>query len=350
LPQPHFIGLIQSCRAAATHSGVADDTQARKRPNYRRHKEEARTILARNVYERLGREDKYKADRGDAKSIKWASYGDRGWPSPLSETAKYAKATHPDLFANCSHKSLKITAKKWFIAESDERRKKDLPRLRKLDIDEDDFRFLRDVLIDEGHRWEDAAKNKRRHCDLQAARDYWLAREDAGSQQHLARLSAICAAARIRNLRLLTAKVREQFNLRLKKEKFKEARDRGAAQAASQRMLTQKPMVEVLTTGKKTQWVNNEPKPPPADKVIRYRIPLPPHLALHSGEEFEQGPLYYGKGAHHITAAIDGASVFASGDIRFDARNVHYDVRPAHCCGLSCVYDSVHMCTAYWCT
>ena len=301
----------------------------------------------RSVYRKLRPEDADKADEKNAKSIKWASYGRGAWKSPLAETAIEVKAKYPNYFGNCSHDSLKRTAKNWFIADCDQQRSGDLPRRRKLDIDEDDWRFLRDVLVDQGHRWEDAAKNKRRHRDLIAARDYWSEREDADSLQHLARLSGICAAARMHNLRLLTAKVREMFGLTLKKEKFKEARDSGAAQAASERMLGGKPMVEPLTTGKKTQYeADGTAKPAPADKVIRYRIPLAPNVALHTGEQFEQGALYYGKGAHHITAAIDGASVFASGDIRFDANNVHFDVRSSHDCRLSSVCNSAAWCTS----
>lgn len=317
-----------TCSTCAGRSGGAGS-----RPNYKRYYDDdecsPRSILARQVYAGLSDADRALADSKRAAEINFKGYAKQD--SPLSRAATYAKTNHHSVFGDSSHESLKKTARHWFIRWCDEGRLTDVKRRRPLPIDDPEWLWLKSVLIKE--RYQDRVGNERRHPTLEHARQHWVATDAAAKVQRLEDI----AQRRGVNLETLTARVRDKFGLTLRREKFKENRERVGAQRAALRFTGVSPLVEPYLTGKATAWKpSGEPRNIPASKIIHWRWPLNKTQAQVQGRTHDYGPLHLDQGAAHITAAVDGASVFGTGDIKYDAHMVHYDVR--------CCFHGVRIC------
>lgn len=291
------------------------------------------------MYSRLTEDDKALADSKRANAIKWKPYKYSAEGSPLVGAAKYCIAHFGDTFGGSTVDSLRKTALKWFVACYNEGRLEDCKRQRTVDLEEEDWQFLRDVLVADKYRYTDASKNKRRFPTLAAAQFHWKEANTPQAAASLERLEALSSRAGV-NLLVLTQRVRARFNLTVRREKFKPKRDTITNRATCERLLGHTPMVEVLTTGRKPVTPKGNLRSVPKSKYIHYRTKLTPYLAAEKMREYDYGKLCLDEGAAHITAAIDGCSIFASGDIRFDANSVHYDVRLP--CMSACQAGDVH--------
>lgn len=324
--------------------GCAGGGRKRARPQYKRYTAEGgfepRALLARSVYGALSIADKALADAGKAKDIKWKDYPRKA--SPLSAAAKYARDTFPDVFGASTLPSLKKTAQKWIVASCDEKRLHDVKRRRTLPLEDEDWTWLRDVLT--VRRWEDPSRNQRRHPDLVHAREHWLSKTPVPSSCRalVDKLDGCQSRAGV-TLSTLTTRVRDKFQLARKLEKFKPRRPCAEAQACAERFLGHTALVEHHFSGHNIQRnkKTNQLRPPPLTRQVHYRTPLSTYERAELGRDYNVGKLHLDQGAAHITAAIDGASVFASGDITYDAKKVHYAVR---CPPLLASATPVHAC------
>ena len=308
----------------------AEGGRKRSLPNYKRYyateSMQPRAVLARQVYSRLTDADKALADSQRADEISWKAYVRTPGGSPLTNAARYCIEHHKEMFGGSSKDSLRKTALKWFVAFSNEGRLEDVKRRRTLDLEEEDWCFLRDVLVADEYRYTDAANNRRRFPTLAKAKLHWQSIDTTEAHACLERMQELQSRSGL-PLLALTQRVRQRFNLTVRTEKFKPARCKIVGRSTCERLLGHTGMVEVLTTGLKATTPKGNIRNVPKSKYIYYRTKLPRYVAAELGREYKHEKLCLDEGAFHIMANIDGCSVFASGDIRFDAHAVHYDVR-----------------------
>ena len=238
----------------------------------------------------------------------------------------------------------KQTILRWVQAVWGEGRMSDKPRSPAEKVTAEPWLLFKDALTSYDFTWLDRNGNTRRHPTLAHWRDVTqrkldkLLKGSAAEQEddaddiakyysHLLALAQVLAETKW-NIATLLRKTAEMFALTKKKEKFKPTRPKTSAQRLAQMMRGHLPLVEMLYSLKHIkQTEEGNARPVPTHKVIKTTVQQPRYAAAHSGRTAKYAPLYFDEGAFHITANIDGASVFVDGDINYDANMVYYDVR-----------------------
>ena len=248
----------------------------------------------------------------------------------------------------------------------DEGRDTDKARSPAEKVTTENWLLFKQALTSQDFTWKDKFDNWRRHSSLQHWRDITQKRlqrllvgTPAAQQQnaadieryrgHLRALEEVLTQTRW-SIKTLLAKVVERFKLRARPERFKPTRPKGSAQRLAKMLRAEMPMVEMLYTVDQIKVTEaGTLKGVPEHKIIKTVAPQSKYQRMASGKQ-KLEPLYFDEGAFHITANIDGASVFVDGAIDFGAETVYYEVRhlplaDAHANGLRCAsmaLSSVH--------
>lgn len=297
--------------------------------------------MGQALFNQLTQEDQQLAMSNDDAPIDFSKY-----PQFFSQAIKWALSINPAAFGpanahaknspNALYNNRKQLLLRWFKRFRESGSFADLPRKMKCGLTDDDWLQLKDFLVGENKRYIDAHGNLRRHPSLAHAYVY-LKKTDQldmlmtrNKDKELGDLDDLLIRSRVKTLTTLTEMVAARFTgLRKRMEKIKPQRNCSDAQVAAKRFDAQIPMAEYHFTGQAVEHNRDRSiKDPQPYHVLTWREEKPEMAGVADGEKYKYSPLYFDQGAHHITAAIDGCSVFLKGGLQYDAHSVFYDVRP----------------------
>lgn len=295
--------------------------------------------MGQALFNQLTQEDQKLAMSSDGAPIDFSTY-----PHIFSQAIKWVLSIQPHAFGpasarakstpNALYNNRKQLLLRWFVRFREGGSFEDLPRKKKCGLTEYDWQLLKEFLVHEDKRYLDVHGNLRRHPSLAHAYVY-LEKTDPldllttrDREKEMGILNDALAVSRVEKFTTLTEMVVAKFKLHARMEKFKPRRNCSDAQVAAQRYDAQIPMAEYHYTGQGVEHKRDGSiKDPQPYRVLTWRQEKPELQGVGDGEKYSYSPLYFDSGAHHITAAIDGCSVFLKGGVQYDAHSVFYDVR-----------------------
>lgn len=312
--------------------------------------------IAATFYGELSHADKQLARSGQMALViaeKLGQYGVRegqiganGLPNPFKAAIKLLDAQPPSKAwrKESTWRNKKQTIKRWAVAVYDEKRDTDKARNPADKVAPKHWLLFKQVLTSEEFKWQDVFGNKRRQPSIESWRDGTkqkldrLLRQSAAQQQanaaviaecreHLAAVEEVLQQTRW-NIHTLLQRVVQKYQLHGRHERFKPTRPRLSSRRIARMLRSEIPLTEVLFTLEQVkQNAAGDEKEVPEYRQLKTTAKQQKYVAMMAGDKKKYEPLYYDEGAFHITANIDGASVYVDGDINFGANTVYYAVR-----------------------
>lgn len=365
----------QRQRSARKRKLVAEEQRKRKYGRMALRKDEALSgsamsptqDIAATFYGELSHADKQLARSGQMALVlkeKLGQYGKRegetganGLPNPFKAAVKLLDAQPPckSWRKESTWRNKKQTIRRWAIAVYDEKRDTDKARNPADKVAPRHWQLFKQVLTGKEFKWRDEFGNMRRQPSIESWRDDTkeqlerLLKQPAAQQQtnaaaiekcreHLAAVEEVLQLTRW-NIHTLLLRVVLKFQLQGRNERFKPTRPRLSSRRIARMLKGEIPLTEVLWGLEQVRTnADGDEKNVPEYRQIKTTAKLgflSPAVAAMAKEKYE--PLYYDEGAFHITANIDGASVYVDGDINFGSNTVYYAVRICRSCAMPVV-------------
>lgn len=210
------------------------------------------------------------------------------------------------------------------------RQRKDAPTLADLDR-------MRSVLTHADYRWTDEWSNKRRHPSLQHFESTVQQQGDSASPKHTEALAALQRIKQYthKSLDTLTQLTAKHFSLRKRPERFKPKRNTAGAQRSAGVLAGKEPMLEAYYSKQEVSRnegrVPGRPDVPGAPRAPTWHKIIITNKQLNATQRLlyeydDHCEMKYDEGAHQITAAVDGATVYATAPPSAASNDVFYEV------------------------